>query len=209
MYDVHAVHSGSHTWRDFVFHIATIAVGLLLALGLERLVEHLHHRSQLADARAGLRAELDANLKVVETNIAEATRITNELDNDLKILRAEPGSPGGQLEALKYEWNVRWPRDGAWQAFKQDGSLGLMPPDERQNYVYLYEAVDYEMRNLDAVAQQIDRAATLAEALRPPLKAADVDALRGATIEAKARVRYLLELLELARKAQIARSGAS
>jgi hypothetical protein len=47
-----------HTWKDFLIHIATIVVGLLIAVGLEQSVVYLHKRHQLAEAREGLRAEL-------------------------------------------------------------------------------------------------------------------------------------------------------
>jgi len=36
MLDVHAPHESVRTWKDFLIHIAAIAVGLLIALGLEQ-----------------------------------------------------------------------------------------------------------------------------------------------------------------------------
>jgi hypothetical protein len=35
MLDVHAPHETVHSWRDSITHIATITIGLLIALGLE------------------------------------------------------------------------------------------------------------------------------------------------------------------------------
>ena len=43
--DVHPAHHAATTWRDFFIHIATIVLGLLIAVGLEQRVEHFHHRS--------------------------------------------------------------------------------------------------------------------------------------------------------------------
>src|SRR6185437_9145012 len=40
--DVHAPHGGIHTWRDFWIHLGTIALGLLIAIGLEQSVEWVH-----------------------------------------------------------------------------------------------------------------------------------------------------------------------
>jgi len=56
--EVHPPHASVHTWKDFLIHIATIVVGLLIAVGLEQSVVYLHKRHQLAEAREGLRAEL-------------------------------------------------------------------------------------------------------------------------------------------------------
>jgi len=42
MLDVHAPHQTVHTWKDFLIHVAAIAIGLLLALALENLAEYVH-----------------------------------------------------------------------------------------------------------------------------------------------------------------------
>ena len=60
MLDVHAPHEVVHTWKDFFIHIATIAIGLLIAIGLEQTVEFFHHRHQLREAREQLSVEPDA-----------------------------------------------------------------------------------------------------------------------------------------------------
>ncbi len=57
MLEVHAPHETIHTWKDFLIHIAAIAVGLLLAIGLEQAVEHIHSRRLLDETREALRRE--------------------------------------------------------------------------------------------------------------------------------------------------------
>ena len=206
MFDVHPVHGAAHSWRDFLFHIATISAGLLLALGLERLVEYAHHRSQLSDARLALAAELATNAEIVDFNLAAAQRIAAALEKDLQTLRTLPEAT--PRDALSYEWKVKWPSDAAWQVVRQDGSLGLMPRDELHLYVYLYEGIDYEMRNLDAVAQQVDRARAIWERVAAgPRAGRDIEELVAATTEASARTRYLTNLLEL-EQASLARARA-
>ena len=39
MIDIHPPHKSDHTWKDFFIHIGTIAVGILIAIGLEQTVE--------------------------------------------------------------------------------------------------------------------------------------------------------------------------
>jgi hypothetical protein len=39
MLDVHAPHEPIHTWKNFFIHLATISIGLLIAIGLEQTVE--------------------------------------------------------------------------------------------------------------------------------------------------------------------------
>ena len=39
MLDVHSPHKSPDSWREFFVHLATITIGLLIALGLEAAVE--------------------------------------------------------------------------------------------------------------------------------------------------------------------------
>jgi hypothetical protein len=55
--DVHPPHHPTHTWKDFFIHIATIVIGLLIAVGLEQTVEAIHHHREATDLRERLRVE--------------------------------------------------------------------------------------------------------------------------------------------------------
>jgi hypothetical protein len=57
MLDVHPPEHAAHTRRDFFIHIATIVVGLLIAIGLEQTVEYFHHRHQIHELREALAEE--------------------------------------------------------------------------------------------------------------------------------------------------------
>jgi hypothetical protein len=70
MLDVHPPHHAASTWRDFFIHIATIVIGLLIAIGLKQAVEYFHHRHQAHHARELILEEVDANRANLEKNIA-------------------------------------------------------------------------------------------------------------------------------------------
>jgi hypothetical protein len=76
MLDVHPPHHAATTWRDFLIHIATIVLGLLIAIALEQTVEFLHHRHQRRQLQEDLRNEAAQNLQVI--------------DRDLKMQYLEP-----------------------------------------------------------------------------------------------------------------------
>jgi hypothetical protein len=57
MLDVHPPHHAASTWRDFFIHIATICVGLLIAIAFEQAVEALHHTHQRRELIEDLRSE--------------------------------------------------------------------------------------------------------------------------------------------------------
>ena len=61
MLDVHAPHEATHNWKDFFIHIATIAVGLLIAVVLEQTVEAVHRHHEATALREDLHAETEPN----------------------------------------------------------------------------------------------------------------------------------------------------
>src|ERR1700722_15743275 len=141
MLDVHAPHQAVHTWKDFLVHIAAIAIGLLLALALEKFVEYIHERRQLTETRRELVMEVAENRRAWAINVVEASRIQQELDADLKIIQAvRVHSPFGDG---KFGYSVHFyaTSDGPWQAVRQGGSLNLMPHEETQTYAWFHEVL--------------------------------------------------------------------
>ncbi len=63
MLDVHPPHSPTHTWKDFFIHIATIVVGLLIAVGLEQSVEALHRHNERSRVTSGLQADTEKTVR--------------------------------------------------------------------------------------------------------------------------------------------------
>ena len=75
MFDVHATHQTIDTSKDFLVHIAAIAIGLLLALALEKVAEYVHEHHQLTEARRELAVEVAENRRTWALNVTEASRI--------------------------------------------------------------------------------------------------------------------------------------
>ena len=88
MLDVHPAHHAATTWRDFFIHIATIVIGLLIAISLEQTVEYFHHRSLAREGREQLNRERDADARSNELNIFTTERHERDLKRDLGILYA-------------------------------------------------------------------------------------------------------------------------
>jgi Rad3-related DNA helicase len=57
MLDVHAPHEVLHTWKGFFIHIATIVIGLFIAVALEQSVEAINRHREVAALREDLRQE--------------------------------------------------------------------------------------------------------------------------------------------------------
>ena len=61
MIDVHVPEHRIGGVRDFLIHLSTITVGLLIALSLEAGVEMIHHRNERIEAEEKIIGELSKN----------------------------------------------------------------------------------------------------------------------------------------------------
>ena len=84
--DVHPPHEPVHGWRDFFIHLATITIGLLIALGLEGSVEWMHHRHLVHEAQASLRNEIASNESNISGVLASIQKQESTLKQDVIVL---------------------------------------------------------------------------------------------------------------------------
>jgi hypothetical protein len=102
MLDVHPPHAAAHSWKDFFVHIATISVGLLIAIGLEQTVEWLHHRQQLREAREQRVMKLQDNSAILERDLNQTQKAESKLERDMVILHKHQVSQSPITEKLDY-----------------------------------------------------------------------------------------------------------
>jgi hypothetical protein len=170
MLDVHPPHQATHTWKDFLIHIATIVVGLLIAVGLEQTVEYFHHRRQLYEAREAVHTEMEGREQSLERSIAEVGTYRQELDRDAALLRKATDRDRTPTSQLVYHWGTPYPRSIAWQSAKGNGAAAYMEPDEREVTDFIYGDMDlverFSMEWLDdsrAAAAIVKRAQMIGE----------------------------------------------
>ena len=143
MLDVHVPHHPTRTWSDFFVHIATIVVGLLIAIGLEQAVESIHEHHELDALREELKQEQLGNQKTWAANEADWRMTFVELKNNLIVLeyvRRHPGTPQTALPGdLRWVQNpFRWDH-AVWDAGKQRGIVQRMPLEEANGHDGYYE----------------------------------------------------------------------
>ncbi len=145
MLDVHPPHQAAHTWKDFFIHIATIVVGLLIAVGLEQTVEFFHHRHQVAEVRRALDEERQENIVRFHKNIKAHLVAEAQLHNNLRIflyLKAHPGAPLSALPGvLVWPIGIAEPLTAAWSTAAETGVLDLLPRAEVADDTLEYDAL--------------------------------------------------------------------
>jgi hypothetical protein len=142
MLDVHAPHNSLHGWREFFVHLATITIGLLIALGLEATAEWMHHRHQVSETREALQHELQENRDHFAKNTAHFRNESAILQKNLLLLRSlqlHSGAPPNQLHGT-LQWDISYQRmeDSAWKTACQTGITALMPQEEVKKTAELY-----------------------------------------------------------------------
>lgn len=158
----HPPHHAVNTWHDFFIHIATIVVGLLIAISLEQTVEAIHHRNLAGEARENIQREIEDNIRIVHLNRENVIGTRKKLMDDAVLLDSD--APDTQLlTSLTYKWNLDRPQSAAWSAAKIDGSLAFIKPQEISNTNYFYDT----SKDLDAIVfayfVDIDTAASALE----------------------------------------------
>jgi hypothetical protein len=142
MLDVHAPHEALYTWKGFFIHIATIVIGLLIAIGLEQTVEFFHHRHQVAETREALRIERVINANRFAYTTEDFYRFLPKLATNLAIfqyLGLHQGAPPEQWPGrLSWYSNSIDYSNSAWEAAQGDGVLRYMPQLEVRRMAELY-----------------------------------------------------------------------
>jgi hypothetical protein len=164
MLDVHAPHESVHTWKDFLIHIATIVIGLLIAIALEQTVEFFHHRHEVAETRAALHEEMQNNIAFFHQNVEGHIMTMAYLHNNLRIfeyLRDHPGTPQDKIPGILY-WPVftQRPQKAAWSTAEHTDVLSLMPRAEVREITDRYAKLDYAWEAYQPVIASLTQCTT-------------------------------------------------
>jgi hypothetical protein len=138
--EVHPPHEPIHTFRDFLLHIFTITIGLLIALGLEAAVENLHHRHIVSEARENIRREIEQNQQAVTKDLDNLKVNSASIDANIKkirSLRADRHALDHGEMAFAFSWSSF--NQSAWTSARDSGALTYMPTGEVQRYADLYD----------------------------------------------------------------------
>ena len=177
MLDVHPPPHAAHGWRDFFVHIATIVIGLLIALGLEQAAEGIHHRAQVREAREAIVQERSANQREFATTTEMFRRETKRFQTNLAVLQYLQQHPGAARNTWpgKISWHcyVTTFSTAAWQAAQNLGVTARMSPADVRQLEHLY----YQLGVVQA--SSAERARAISAARRYTASDADPSLLTG------------------------------
>jgi hypothetical protein len=144
-----------------LFEIAIVAIGVLLALGVDQLRQSWSDRMLLTETRDALRTEVDNNRVRLVTKLAK-------IHDAYRALEADPAA-GPRLVEQRANYQIEL-AETAWSMAQQTGALRLMDAKERQAFATSYASHDIYNRILGeemnhwaelAVSTRGDRSVTL------------------------------------------------
>jgi hypothetical protein len=167
MLDVHPPHAPTHTWRDFLIHIATICVGLLIAIGLEQSVEAIHHRRERDALVQEMRVEAERNIRLLHTDIDR--NIEKAAWNRAILTALQTSSPQDGIVTATLPTHETFlpqisPSRAVWSVAKTNGKVALLSEREAEIYDRLDTNSEAEARTEQA--QELSLTALQAQAVR-------------------------------------------
>jgi hypothetical protein len=136
MLDVHPARHAANTWKDFFVHIATIVIGLLIAVCLEQTVEYFHHRHQRNELIESLKS--DTKILVEDAGLCVQAQRDLEgwyLDRERRINDAlVSGRPATDLPGPPVVVVYSVPSYTHFEAGKASGLLQLLSTEDMDAY---------------------------------------------------------------------------
>jgi hypothetical protein len=182
MLDVHPPHEAAHSWRDILIHLATITIGLFIALSLEGCVEWQHHRHLVREARENIRTEIEDNQKELHSAIQNIHEEQAQVKHDLEALKTLRSNSNARGLSVTLRFASSLMQNASWNTARETGAFGFMGYPEVKRYAEIYdqqtefakqtEDVTSAYTNSFSVLQVFD----LDEKEAPSTKRQDIDA---------------------------------
>lgn len=123
-----------HGWREFLGEVGIIVIGVLIALGAERVAEAIHWSSEVEAERASLLQEGRDSFEVLQARIAQQGCVDRRLADVRKLLERHHRSlPIEIISPVGQPTRVAATR-GSWQIALAGQALSHMAHDEKLHF---------------------------------------------------------------------------
>jgi hypothetical protein len=152
--EIHTPESPIHSLKQFLVHIAMVTIGILIALGLEGVTQHFHHRELAHQAEANFDDEIAYNRR----RLAEVLENNEKLGKGLAgLLAAEPAWRQGKLEkvpTLNMNPTFTSLRTTSWETAEATQALSYMRYEQVERYTTVYQT-ERQFNELEQRAEQV------------------------------------------------------
>jgi hypothetical protein len=174
---------------EWLFQLATITIGVLIALSFDSLLKWNADRVLVDEARANIafeiadnRRELDEHLKSVDASIAR-------IDTGLKLLAELDAGVEPTIHNVPLYMNLPSLNDAGWQTAARTGAVALMQYGEVQRLAELYTLQSLFTDTVQPVLVSVNEAGAIMNAPGDPFGKPQVrDVIRARLLEGRANL---------------------
>jgi hypothetical protein len=183
--DIHPPHGPIHSWRDFLLHLVTITVGILIALSLEGVRESIRDRALVREARGTIARELADNKKEVDGELAGLVARKRNLTAALQFADDLLKTRRTTLHELKLEFSLADLSTASWQTAERTGALAHMDYAQVQKFARVYGVQDLYATQQRRAAEHLSSATAIFAAGNDPTlaSASDLERFRQHVLE--------------------------
>ena len=137
--EIHAPEKPIHSKREFLFHMFTVVLGILIALALDGMVTWAHHRALVREARANIATELRNNKEIIEKAVPEIQAREKQLQSVISTIDGvEKGQklPTGHIGYTFASYEIY---STAWKTASVSGAVTHMEYEQLKAYTDAYD----------------------------------------------------------------------
>jgi hypothetical protein len=123
---------------EFVFHLAIVTLGVLIALLLEGALQWSQNRSLAREARANIREEIRGNSKRLDDFFALAKESTEQRRHLRQLIESLQGGKPVADATFNLRYSLTQLASAAWETAGATGALGHMAYREVRSYAGVY-----------------------------------------------------------------------
>ncbi len=137
--EIHTPEAPLHSFRDFLVHLMMIALGVLIALGAEGIVEAAHHHHLVHQAQENLRAEMRVNYDTLEENLPKLKHNQQLLEQVLVELQKLKADRKTKMSDINLNLNFFFLSDTSWRTAQATGAVALMNYQQVEDWAGYYD----------------------------------------------------------------------
>ncbi|HUK34994.1 MAG TPA: hypothetical protein VLV86_13815 [Vicinamibacterales bacterium] len=150
--EIHAPEKPILTVKEAAVHLLIVTVGILIALSLEGIVEYVHHRTIVREAREIMHAEIQENHDDLERTMKQLALQTDDLGNNIEVFSAISRGEKPEHTGMRYGLAYRSAQlhNAAKTTAELMGAFELMDYRDVRRYAAIYDSQDRFMREQTA-----------------------------------------------------------
>jgi len=160
--EIHSPDKPIHSKKEFLFHMLTVVLGILIALALDGIVTWAHHRVLVREARANIATELRNNKETIQKAVPEIQERQKQLRAIISTIDGIEKSRKVPKGKIGYSFASYELYSTAWKTASVSGAVTHMDYAQLKDYT---DAYDLQQDFLSVQSQGFSSVGNLAGAM--------------------------------------------